>query len=325
MNTNLLMFIFLLFVSCIILLSCQFIYRTDNSDDSSDHPEGSVYKLSVNLSGSCQNPSWSPDGNFIIFTNFTGGYNEGQANVMMFNLVTKALKPLVLDGSDNINVPGSSWNPITRYITFASSRDPHDEIYIIPDTGKTGNEIKITSRSKYMAYEPTFSPDGQWVVFESHPLDVEGQGIIMKHRLDQTVQYVALTDSGQDCRLPNWSPAGDLIVYQKYSSGQWDLWVMNTNGSNKRQLTSRPGDETDASFSPDGKWIIYSEDYELVHANLYKIAADGSTKPIRLTFNNSGYDGAPSMSRDGKRIAFESCQGDPDGSSGTALWMCEYD
>ncbi len=244
--------------------------------------------------------------------------------MLTYNLETRELKALVRDGNDNVNVPGSSWNPATRLIAFASSREPHDEIFVIPDTGAAGDEARITNRSRYMAYEPTFSPDGGWVVFESHPLDVEGEGVIMKHRLDQTVQYVPLTADGQDCRLPNWSPAGDLIVYQKYSSGQWDLWVMDAGGTDKRQLTFRRGDETDPSFSPDGRWVIYSEDYELDHANIYKVATDGSTGPIRITFHDDGYDGAPAMSRDGGRIAFESCRGDPDGSAGTTIWILEY-
>jgi len=42
----------------------------------------------------------------------------------------------------------------------------------------------------------------------------------------------------------------------------------------------------------------------------------------RLT-HYEGYDGAPSWSSDGKKIAFESRPGDPDNSSGTTLWIVD--
>lgn len=41
--------------------------------------------------------------------------------------------------------------------------------------------------------------------------------------------------------------------------------------------------------------------------------------------NCTGYDGAPSISPDGAKLAFESCQGDPDESGGTDIWMLELD
>ena len=171
-----------------------------------------------------------------------------------------------------------------------------------------------------MAYEPSFSPDGQRVVFESHPVDVETQGTITKHRLDNTVRYQALTAPSDDCRQPNWSPAGDKILYQKLTEGQWDIWIMNADGTEKRQLTTGPGSKTDASFSPDGQWIVYSAEHQSDYANLFIISVNGGAA-IRVT-DFDGYDGAPSWSQDGK-IIFESHPGDPDRTKGTTLWVID--
>ena len=79
------------------------------------------------------------------------------------------------------------------------------------------------------------------------------------------------------------------------------------------------GDKTDASFSPDGQWIVYSSDATLTYANLYILPITGGS-PTRVTYY-SGYDGAPSWSPDGSSISFESYPGDPDGSAGTTLWV----
>jgi TolB protein len=302
---------FLLILVLLTILNCckddnNYIPRTDNG-----------ISLNISLNGSLQNPAFSPDGNSIVFTRFRNGYNEEPADLFIYNLQSGETTTLVSDGSGNVNLPGSTWNGFINSIVFSSSRDPHDEIYLIPESGTPGSEIKITERTDSVAYEPSISPDGQWIVFESHKLDVEGHGIITKLNIGGGSSYIRLTSSADDCRQPNWSPNGDKILYQKFEAGQWDIWVMDINGTNKSKVTSGAGDKTDACFTQDGQYIIFSSDFELDLANIYRILVTGGT-PERLS-NYSGYDGAPSISSDGTKIVFESCSGDPDDSNGTIL------
>ncbi len=280
-----------------------------------------AYKLNINLSGSLQNPAFSPDGNSIVFTRFRNGYNKEPADLYIFNIQLETLIMLVSDGSGNVNLPGNSWNNSIDSIIFSSSRDHHDEIYIIAEDGLNGSETQITERANRVAYEPSISPDGQWVVFESHQLDQEDNGIITKFKTDKSSSYIQLTSSKSDCRQPNWSPAGDKILYQKIEAGQWDIWIMDIDGTNQIKLTSGAGDKTDASFTQDGKFIVFSTDFEQEYANIYKIPITGGVAK-RLT-NYSGYDGAPSVSPDNTKLVFESYAGDPDDSSGSTIWMID--
>ena len=305
------------------LLSLLLLFQNCGEDEEESEISFKRYdaavKLDIPLSGSLQNPAFSPDGDMIVFTLFRNGYNIEPADIYTYNLESKELHLLVKDGSANVNLPGACWNVNNESIIFSSSRDPHDEIYRIDDSGNPGDEIQITSRANYMAYEPSFSPDGAWVVFESHIVDTEDRGVIFKFKLDNSAQYQALTGSNEDCRQPNWSPAGNYILFQKLTNNQWDIWVMKTDGSGQRMVTSGGGDKTDACFTNDGQYIIFSSDADLEYANIYKISVNGGS-PVRLT-NFNGYDGAPSISADNKKLIFESYNGDPDDSEGTALWL----
>lgn len=281
-----------------------------------------AYRVEILQMGSFQNPTWSPDGQSLLVTRFRNGYNREPADLLIIDLHTNSVRTLVSDGSGNINLPGASWNDRTGRIVFSSSRDPHDEIFIIDDKSALDGEVRITNREEMVAYEASFSPDGEWIVFESHRLDVEGNGVITRYKVDGTEPYQMLTGANEDSRQPNWSPRGDLIVYQSFSEGQWDIWVMNADGTAHRNVTNGVGDKTDATFSPDGEWVVYSyQEPEEEGANLYIIPVFGGD-PIRVT-RYEGYDGAASWSPDGDRIVFESCPDDPDESDGTTIWVID--
>ena len=277
-------------------------------------PDGSV-RLRIPLHGSLQNPAWSPDGKSIAFTRFRNGYNKGPADVYVFNLVTNTLQPVVADGSDNVSQPGSTWNR-NGQIVFSSDRGGHDEVWVAGADGKRPQ--KVTSRSTHMAYEPSFAPDGRALVFESHEVGGGRKGRITLFDMSQN-RYVDLTASDEDCRQPNWSPRGDHILYQKHANGRWDVWLYDVNTKQQRLATAvGEGDKTDATFSPDGRFILYSGQAPGQSGeSLLALSVEGG-RPVPIT-RHRGYHGAPSWSPDGGYVAMEASAHSPDGSAGTEL------
>jgi tricorn protease len=82
-----------------------------------------------------------------------------------------------------------------------------------------------------------------------------------------------------------------------------DLWIVPRDGGDAQRLTSGPGVETDPIFSPDGRWIAFTGEYE-GNVDVYVIAATGG-EPRRLTYH-PGDDRAVGWTPDGKQVLFQS-------------------
>lgn len=270
--------------------------------------------LPITLDGSLQNPAWSPDGSKIVFTRFRKGYNKGPADVFIYDIATKTCRAIADDGSDNVSQPGSTWNKGGQII-FSSDRSGHDEIWVYLHNNMMCT--RLTNRSSLAAYEPSWGPDGESFVFESHRVDVETNGIIVMCQPTPQDGLLTLTALGEDCRQPNWSLRGDLIVYQR-KLAHWELWLYDVAKKTHHSHTEGlPGDKTDATFSPDGQRILYSGTSASGSDGLMLIAVDGRS-PSSVD-HGPGYWGAASWSPDGKWIAAETSPSDPDGGPGTKL------
>jgi len=98
-------------------------------------------------------------------------------------------------------------------------------------------------------------------------------------------------------RQPTLSQTEIVFVYAD------DLWKVSKNGGTATRLTSNEGEESFPHFSPDGKWIAFTGEYD-GNTDVYLIASDGS-EPKRLTWH-PGNDQVTGWSPDGKKVIFSS-------------------
>ena len=186
-----------------------------------------------------------------------------------------------------------------------------------------GSDLKQLTNIRGYDAETTITLDGKKLVFTSmrsgdldiYSMDADGRNV---RRLTYELGY----DGG-----PFWSYDGKQIVYRanhpKTDKEKADytellkqnlirpttleIWVMNADGSHKRQVTSNGKANFGPYFFPDGKRVIFAsnmDDPRGRNFDLYKINTDG-TGLERITFNDT-FDGFPMFSRDGKKLVFAS-------------------
>src|ERR1700735_3964330 len=80
-----------------------------------------------------------------------------------------------------------------------------------------------------------------------------------------------------------------------------DIWVSDRDGSQPVQITSHPASEYAPHFSPDGKWIAFSANYDN-NTDVYVVPTEGG-QPRRLTWHPAA-DVVTGWSADGKRVLF---------------------
>jgi Tol biopolymer transport system component len=161
-------------------------------------------------------------------------------------------------------------------IVFTSVRDGDMEIYSM---NGDGSDVRRLTHRDGPDGGPFYSPDGRQIVFRGRPLSPGPE-------LDD---YRALLAQGL------WRPTA------------LEIFVMNADGSNLRQVTNLKTASFAPFFTPDGKRIIFSTnvgDPKGRNFDLYLINADG-TGLERVTYNDT-FDGFPMFSPDGRQLVFAS-------------------
>ncbi len=100
------------------------------------------------------------------------------------------------------------------------------------------------------------------------------------------------------------SPAvGPRLAFAAFRNGQWDIYALAPDGSDLRQLTNDPYEDTDPAYSPDGRYLAYASRRDR-NWDIYLL--DLQTGGLQRLTDSPHYDAAPAWRPDGQMIAFES-------------------
>ena len=219
-----------------------------------------------------------------------------------------------------------AWSPDGRKIAFVSERDGNSEIYVMNADGS--GQTRLTFHDGEDRF-PTWSPDGRYIAFTSPRIggpgtyDIHVLEVAKPNNADNQYPPKALTQAGSSNApmlingSPDWSPDGDRIAFTSTRDGDYELYLMDTDGGNVTRITDNEHTDYLPQWSPDGKKIVFTVEKE-ESQSVWVVGSDGND--LRRLTDDESNNGTASWSPDGKHITFAS---DRDGS--TKLYMMDAD
>ncbi|CAN5337672.1 hypothetical protein BH10PLA2_BH10PLA2_14940 [soil metagenome] len=226
---------------------------------------------------------FSPDGKQVIFQAEEKGTGNPFYQIFVLDLSTGKYRR-VSPGMGRTTC--SAFTPDGKKIIFASSHlDPEATKHYVEENDQRAKEKKEGRRRRYQwDFDPYLD------LFEANP---DGPGLKQ-----------LTTTKGYDAE-GSFSADGKQIVFCSSRTGNLELFIMDADGKNVRQLTHAPGCYNGGPFfSPDGKQVIFRSDRKKKdHLQLYVINSDGTGEKA-LTDNLDWVYWAPYWYKDGKHIIY---------------------
>jgi eukaryotic-like serine/threonine-protein kinase len=252
-------------------------------------------------------PSWSPDGKIIAASVLTVG---GRTKVTGFSIADGSEKDLTTESWTFAS--RVEWMPDMSGLLAVAGDSPSSAMLWFINYPDGGTRRITNDLNSYRTIALT--QDGKKLA------TVESQGMV-------NLWVVPEGDAKKAVRLPTgnvssfftstgtnvaWAPDG-RIVYVSNEGGNADIWIANTDGSNRKQLTAGSTTEVSPVVTADGRYVVFVS-WEANKRIVWRMNIDGSN-PVRLTSGSF-----PSLSPDGRWVIYSAIDG-----TRPTLWKVSID
>jgi dipeptidyl aminopeptidase/acylaminoacyl peptidase len=228
-----------------------------------------------------ERPVWSPDGQWLAFT-----MDDHVHIAPVSGGLPKKISDFTAEASDPI------WMPDSNRLVVSIVRDEKVQVVLTDRDGSWPRRL-VDAPGDVWNVRP--SPDGRFLLFTHRPFDD-------LNRLDI---WLVEVETGQIRELTNtpklrnwggiWSPDGSLIAFLSQRSGYNEVWLVQPDGSNLRQLSHAGADVADLEWSPDGTQIACTVNRQGAFDLALLAVGSGDVRFLRT---ENGYHAWPQWSPD---------------------------
>jgi len=252
-------------------------------------------------------PSLDPTGKIVYSCQMSrlSDFNE----ICLMNADGSNYRQLTSNGANN---GYASLSPDGKSIIYSSNVSGSWQIYEMnPSNGST----QQLTFGPDQASAPEISPDGRYLVYKHSDADTQLDSIWVMSRDGGNPHQVY--SAGWD---PVWSPDGSQILFASGSLDQPQLYVVNSDGSGRRQLTNQGDLRGRSDWSVSGLIALYAG--TAWHRNIFTMNSNGSGI---AQITDGGNSQAPSFSPDGNWIAFTAYFDNMNDANGCEIYIMRAD
>jgi TolB protein len=167
-------------------------------------------------------------------------------------------------------------------------------------TNRDGFETKQLTSDAFIDQQPSVSPDGRYIVFQSNR---SGSRNVWRIDIDGS-NPKQLTDGSNLDAYPVYAADGRSVVFMSTRSGTWTIWKVGIDGGAATQLTDHPSEYP--TISPDGKLMayFYTDDKANNQPRLSIIHFDGGAPVKTVDLSRTVQPIAFAWLPDGRSIAY---------------------
>lgn len=255
--------------------------------------------------------SWSPDSRQIVLISS----RHGGMKVHVINAESEShgsdMRQLTFEGDED---DSPAWSPDGKKIAFVSIRAGVSQIFVM---NADGTNVRQLTNGNAENIHPTWAPDSQRILFNSTKFegaaaadgrDVPSDNKVVGEQIDKKMDLATIGIDGRELKrlttgggytYASFSPDGSSILHRRVDGAKSQIFVMNADATNDRNISGANTLDGWPAWSNDGKRVVFSRRVN-DRFQLFVMNRDGSGV-IQLT-DAAGEFVNPRWSPDGTKI-----------------------